>query len=728
MPTSSIGEGAIKISCIQTVPGYETDVQFELEEACKTIPTIERSVFFKGLGSFDIIAIYNTVDFGTNLRQHGPIKHIIKSNVLLCYPYLKKDIESIFNLLENKLFTCLSFLKINPGLKHTDPQIDKRIREHITGPNETLLGSLGWNELIRLHSSNNIYDICKHISSTTSICLQTPDQIISAILKTLSIIGINYNVLPSKEIINKSFTAVKNHLKSNHLNIPLNTPEDKSLFIDIEVSAKAIYLSEIKDYFIAKGFDCFTLVGKHDFSAKVKKEVRWDHLLTTILHFRHKFKKKIFSTHTRISFQELHTIDKDIKDVSLPKKFHDFDYHDLHMVFNKEMASYLANFFYTLNSLLQNPLTGSIYADMSRYPMYIEKKGKEYRDRTRGKNSDAFALVSGYLIRRGAEIRSLGTNDTIEESTGRFAEFKGGCQVSLLALDLLPTLIMEKLSAVYRYVDLKWKGFITVSGEPKFIHINQVINVRPKALWDPTYWWALYHEIGHIIVEEIEPLVSKTYRPSIKSYLASRNEYAKHELYELYAEVIGYELGFFGDLELFLNLLWNLLVELKKYEKITIEEYAIRSFFVEIYNNNFGSNPKTSKLRKKDFDNLDLLYEKFLTHMIKIEKIVDADIFGNSKYFIAAQNVSKFRDLYPIFKDLADDIRALKLRPHKKLLTSDNTISIRNKLFEGHIWWDKIADPQAVLYHILNAKKVNFNTKMATIISFWNHRSNLSVM
>ena len=100
MPASSIGKGAIKISFIQTAPGYEGRVQSELRSACERIHTIDDYVFFKGLGSFDIILVYSTNDFGSNLREAGPIKHILKSNLLLCYPYLSKDVKDIFSLLK----------------------------------------------------------------------------------------------------------------------------------------------------------------------------------------------------------------------------------------------------------------------------------------------------------------------------------------------------------------------------------------------------------------------------------------------------------------------------------------------------------------------------------------------------------------------------------------------------------------------------------------------------
>ena len=308
--------------------------------------------------------------------------------------------------------------------------------------------------------------------------------------------------------------------------------------------------------------------------------------MSTILHFRSSKKNKIFSTNTRISFQEGDDqIPLTVRDLSSKVKPLVFNYKDLEDMLGKNMASHLSNLFYTLNSLLQNPLTGSIYADMRRYPDYIlrtVKAAKKYNPM----RLDQLAFVSGSALGKGIEVRSYGTYETIEEVTGRFAEFRGGCQVSLIAMELLPHTIMKKLNDLIireniESEDVSWQGFITVTGEPKFSHTNDVINVVTEALWGPQYWWALYHEIAHIIFEKIKPIVEN--RISFRKYMANRDESAVDELTEFCAEAIGYELGFFGDYDLYLNLLWNYLANLEKLEQIPLPAYAIRTFFVELF-------------------------------------------------------------------------------------------------------------------------------------------------
>ena len=84
----SIGEGALKIACIQTAPGRETEVKADLETACKENKEVRDFSILKGIGTFDLVLIYSTSDFGANVRKAGPFKHILKSNALLCYSFI----------------------------------------------------------------------------------------------------------------------------------------------------------------------------------------------------------------------------------------------------------------------------------------------------------------------------------------------------------------------------------------------------------------------------------------------------------------------------------------------------------------------------------------------------------------------------------------------------------------------------------------------------------------
>ena len=83
---NTIGNQAIKIACIQVIPGKELDVKSSLEMACRNLE-IKKYVLLKGFGTFDIILFYETEDLGFHLSKAGPIPNVLKSNLLLCYPY-----------------------------------------------------------------------------------------------------------------------------------------------------------------------------------------------------------------------------------------------------------------------------------------------------------------------------------------------------------------------------------------------------------------------------------------------------------------------------------------------------------------------------------------------------------------------------------------------------------------------------------------------------------------
>lgn len=712
---NTIGDGAIKIACIQCIPGSEWQVKDDLKNACLKSENIKDFTFLKGIGSFDIILVYWTKDFGSQLREAGPIDNILKSNLFLCYPYSYKNAGSIFKDLKSKTYTSFCLLKICPSLKNIYPEIDKSIRSIISGDARlSLLGSLGWNELILLYSSNDLTNIYQHLIKTNGLEFETKNIKISAILKTLSFVGINYQQLPSFSTIKKGFSSIIKDLSSKSIfNFPIIPINEDNNPPTIEITASIIYLKKVEKFFKKKDFKTSYLIGKHDILVTpIKSDIKWSYFLAVLLAFRYTFREKIFSTNTRINFCTQKEFSNGSKNLQITTEPFKFDYPKLDQIFGKAMASNLSNLFYTLNSLIQNPLTGNLYASMAQYPDYVYTVGEASFDS--GNDNHNFALASSFVIRRGAELRSYGTYDTIEEVTGRFSEFKGGCQTSLVAIELLPYSVLET-------IDQDWYGFITVSGEPQFSHINEVLNVTSESIWNPQKWWAIYHEIGHIVAERI-PQIAGENLPIIKDYLSKSPLYEYDDVIEFSAEIIGFEIGFFGDFELYLKLLWKYLYELNQYQNYSFPKYAIRSFIIQIFEGHFRRYADVPRVTKLEFSDLDLLYSKFLSHMDKIETIVDEKIFPD-KHFIAAENVKLLRDIYPFCSHLSKELSDLKIRPAQDNLESRNTKKIVSDLFQGKIWWEKINSPQAVLFHLFKKDSIEFNTKVSTVMSFWNQQS-----
>lgn len=715
MTEDSIGNGAIKIACIQTVPGWELEVKADLEEACRNLE-INRYHFLKGLGNFDIILLYAAEDFGVLLRKAGPIPNVLKSNLLLCYPYLSGDANDIYDLVMSKTFTGFCLLKISPGLRNYYPEIDQRFRDLVAQgkKNWSVLGTLGWNELIILASDNDIAEVVKELYSIGQLFLEEGRNRLSVIIKTLSFIGIHYGVLPPVGEINKGFKNTKFFLeKTPSLRNSVVNSQTSRIATMLEVTSKPVYVEKIRSFFAKKGFEVSDLVGKSDLLLQPSKEMAISHFLATLLDFRHRFKNKIFSTNTRISLTDTVEHPKNCKEIPANIPAYEFDYPELEETFGSDMASTFSNHFYTLNALFQNPLCGSVYADMSKYPEYIQSSGKSLKDG--GRDYLNFAQGARKVLLAGAELRSYGTYETIEEVTGRFSEFRGGCQLALLSMEFLPAYVLEKL-------EIQWMGFI-ITGETKFFHINEVINVPNDALWNPQKWWALYHEIAHIIIDNVPDLVHYE-NPSIRQFLSNKDYpgFWFDLVIELTAEVVGFELGFFGNYDLFLKFLWEHLAAIDPYQRkrVPIATYAIRTFFTKIFEGHFRKYSNIEKVSKEDFTNFDFLYQKLIEHMDLIEKTIGGDLFAN-KHFIAGGNAKLFKELYPFALHLSKRISELNIRPDKRSLTLKNTKEVVKYLKDGRIWWKEILHPEAIIYHLLQTH-LDFKTRIASILTFWNQQ------
>lgn len=715
MSENTIGLGAIKIECFQTTPGEEGRVKIQLEEACKS-PHIKDYAFFKGLGTFDIILMYLTDNFGQNLREYGPIRNIIKSNTLLCFSYANKNPEDIFSLIKDKVFTSFCMLKIYPEIRKDFRNIDPALRSYLKdNASLSLLGSLGWNENIILISTDTIHDIYNHVFQFPKLYYENNGVKIPVALKTLSFIGINYKYLPTDADIKQGYDRILEILNTTAgMNLPINTQTpsvDLQITPSIAITASSNSQTKIRGYFKNKGFRFSYVIGKIDIVVDPPDDMKWSSFIATLLWCRYKYRKDIFSTYTQIGYNKNAQSSVRKQDRPVQIMSFDFKYDRLEDIFGPKMSSHLSNLFYTLNSLFENPLCGNIYSDMLKYPDYVLNMGEAIKKA--GASNESFAIASGYVIGRGAELRSYGTYDTIEEVTGRFSEVKGGCHLSVLAMEVFPKTIIGD-----------WQGFITVTGEPKFSHINQVINVTTESFWCPSKWWALYHEIAHVIIENNNYLLDQN-NPVIDNYLRSRDsKTASEELIEITAEIIGFELGFFQDFKLFFELLWTYLVDLMPYYNVPLELYAIRSFILELFESHFRKNRQLSMITKEDWTDADYLYELFMKHMQHIESQFPGVSFKNNKTFIAANNVKKIRDIYPVCRKLAKDITDLEIIPSKECITLENTDQVVRSILSGRIWLNDISSPQAVLYKLLKTRDLKFNAEIATILSFW-HKKNI---
>ena len=702
------------MACIQTLPGAEFDVAEDLKKACKSRPHI----LLKGFGSFDIILLYATPSFASgDLTKAGPISGIIKSNLFLCFPYLDDNSETIFDSLSRCTYVGLSLLKINPGVQDRIPQIERKLVRDLRNQGGDrkrgyVLGTLGWNELLLLVTGERIDIVFEELLSTSQRVTESEQT--SLLIKTFSFIALNYQILRGYEKIAKArdFRQVKNVLDGSralaHQTSQTNPPS-------IIVACKPIYTREIVLYWRRKQFAVQEVLGKDDIVVTPKKAMSWSYITSSLLYFRQQFSNKILTTNTCIRGMPSTGSQKNVDTHSSVPVF-SFTFDDLERIFGEDSAYDLANHFYSLSGLAQNPIIGSAFRDMAAYPDYVIRTGEALKNGPDA-TSDllAFETECSTVLRLGAELRSYGTHGAIEEVVGRFSKVRGGAQRSLLGVEFLPAYVLKKL------MDEGWKGFV-IAEAPKFFHINSVINVPTEALWNPQAWWALYHEIAHILIDNLGGWLSYEV-PEIRQFLAKKEqpEHWMILLNELAAEVVGFELGFYNDFNLFVKLLWKYLKRVHPIldKSVDLETYAIRTFFVGLFENHF----RLQTVSAREFQDTEFLYVQLLDHIDLIRRVTgidDSPIFDD-KHFIAAKNAYTFKELYNVAKYFFNKVSELTLLHHNTdELTNANTIKVKQSLEEKRIWWKAVRFPEAVLYHLFRKDDLTFGQSIATILTFWN--------
>ena len=719
---NTIGLGALKIACIQTLPGYEFSVRDELGQACIDSPDIIDYAFFKSFGSFDIVLVYLTEEFGAHLRKSGTIKGILKSTILHCYPYIGINASDILNSVKEKTFVSFSLLKISPGLKNLYPQIDAELRDFFCDDDGIddklistyLLGSLGWNELTVLTVGDDLETVIKETFEYGGINL---DDQISVVQKTLSFICINYEFLPSKEAISNGIEYTRKFFDDN-LNIKGCVLNSKScnLYSSITTTLKSSHIVKSKKYFKKFDFEYIDIAGRKDVTFYPKGELTLAEFMAILFDFRFNFKDGLIETNSVIGLisAKVDGLVDDLEEIPSEIKPVDVDYDKLENIFDSELASSFSNIFYNLNSFFQSPLYGSIFRDMRKYPDYIIGAGEVLKET----NSHLqFAQGSREVTKLGAELRTYGTFDTLEDVAGKFTELRGGAQLSINAIQFFPQYVLDRLK-------IEWMGFV-VTSDPKFFHINEVINVPSEALWKPDQWWALFHEIAHIIIDN-DPEILSYDVPEVKQYFSNKNFYDNQmsTLTEFTAEIIGFELFFFGDFDKYLKILWRHLVNIDRYQEhhLSLEGYALRTFFVQMFIGHFRKSEYVNFVSKKQFSSdLDYIYVEIINHMDYIEKITERNLF-NIKEFTASLNAKMIMELYPYAVHLNRMINKYKIRQNKKSLDSVNTKTIVDYLKNGKLWTKRIVCPEAVLYKLICMDHINFSTRIATILTFWNQQ------
>lgn len=705
-----VGDDAIKISLMQTLPGEEFFVAAALEKACIEAK-LEKFAIFKGFGSYDIVFVHAWKDFSSVLTEFGPIPGILKTTKSFCYHHAVSDSNEFFLNLNKKVCAAITIIKISNDDNICCYGSELAIIDEMTtisGDDIFFFGTLGWNELIAINAGDDINDVigrCMIPSySTTSKYIQ----------KTYSIFAINYKFLP----YDKPYEELKSHLYSASF---LNSDISPVVAPIITITCFPGATKKLVSFWRDERYDISDLIGKEDIQILPKPNLKWADVIYDLFSFRHEFKKLIHSTTTYISFSG--DVDRDKVIVSSePLPEFDYDFERVKSICD-DKGVVLATTLNTLKGLIKNKIVCDAFTDMTKYHEYVIEFASEMTPKARPNFIDQVSDI----INKSAEIRLYGTYGTIEENVGQFNRLRGGVQRSIQAIMLFPSALLKRTMDEFEY---NWKGFVSVSNH-QFYNSNEVIHVPVEALWNPGMWWAINHEVAHIVINNLllddDTGIVDDKSLELKMFLASKNNptHWLHLITELAAEYIGYELGFYGNYDLFLKKVWTYLKALLPknllYSPLTI--YAVRTYFVRFCEKMVQATQK-GLIYDPDYDTI---YEDLVAHIEEIERILGSTTseefqsFVADKYILAAYYAPKLKGLLPWMDIvLLPTVELLKCRRDEEEIADSNTNEIFASLEAGNVWEEEIKFPQAVMYKIYQKEELSFNMSMATVLTFWN--------
>ena len=740
---SDIGQKALKISCLQVKPGYEFQVAEEIKEKGKDIKknnlddVFDDIFIFKGFGIWDLILVYEQSNFEPLLSKAGPIPGILDTTTFFCFQYRKTArVESVLKEIESFTFFGFIFIKLKITQTASMPDVEEQLFQFI----ETELkgkclffSTLGWNEVIVISAANDLDQIVGKLFKL-NFNLEKSGTPSKNITKTYTQLAINHDKLIGFKGYETDISKAE-HLLEQSLD---NNQIAEEICPTVYIASECSYYYDLINFWRAFNgeYDIQACYGEFDFSIKPKTSISWGTFLSRLLGFRQRFKDELCITHTVFSYKptwpDLQQDPNSESHNQVINRPYMFSYSELGKNFGSTMATILSNHFYRLNAFIQHPIIGSCFDALKNYPAAIIKDAIEMNREGAGDKVECMARQAAMVLSLGLELRSYGTYGNIQKNYAHFGNLGGGVQRALAAMELLPR-------HIFRSYKNNWKGFI-ISQDPKFAHIRDVICVPTEALWKPGMWWALYHETAHILIDRAKWITEEI--ESVRAFLDTRLQPYKDTaidlLNEIAAEIIGYELGFFGNFDLFMRLVWNHLIDIAPKQQKTIDHwvYLVRTFCVELYERRFKLPKNGNSIDDNFFNNNDLLYESFIAHVEKTQRIIESlnEQYGGFKSVLkymkakAASNAPQFKQLLPFLKYLNQLHEGGKKEdgkgfcPSIDTLSEDSTTQAISSITEGAVYWDSIKHPEAVLYQFFDRDKDDMKVpqNIALILTFWN--------
>lgn len=752
-----VGANSIKITCLQVLPGHEFEVSQTFQDrfaklSRETDSSLHQSLgVFKGFGIWDLFLFSESLGYEATLTKLGSVPGILKSIQFLTFPFMTPTRnKNTFKKIIKSRFLGFSLLRMQNAFDHASlVKIEKVLKKHSVVP--IVMGTLGINQLVLLTLSDQLEAIANGLHDINFQASSLPEN---DYRKTQTQFAINHNIIPQASQNQKNSQELAKHLSAKSCDLAKTI--DAHLLPGIEITIKpGVDLSCAQFWNERKSYELCTVYGSQDIQVFVKRKLQdsdrptWAVFLADLLQFRKDYRDDLLSTETifrkellckpvqrhphlqtqqRITSSSQSAFQKEeicqnVKNEGL--------YNLLLGVLTEQQATGFLRQIYALQCYSRQPSLGIAFSSLqATLPRFINEI-------LENKPDARYVAYVSRLIGKGVDLRAYGADPSPPRLNASFYRLAGGVQQCISALELFPKIMFKRLHTE------KFEGFV-VADEPIYGHYDGALLVPIEDFLYPERWWALHHEIAHVVdtrvgVLDTESTAFKSFRNQIYShYFPGSVDYLR----EVTAEVLGFASGFFHDLDAFDNLLWNYIFSItplreKNDHQAIIEYHLQRCYSVHLFHRLACHDISTSPITKEYFSNKDNFTVDYLDYIKKIQNIaqISTSAVGSPREtcrglrpaLLAAMHWRIFKALGPVLIELMDRLNNFKeayssnFWSNPRWLDDTTTKKAISHIEAGRIFFGPMNYPEAVLF--LLAKKhieqpLNFAQRIAGVLSF----------
>lgn len=722
MYKAQLGDKIIKVVFFKVTSGMEEKVEREI-----TAKVIKAGIinfrFFKVFGLFDLLLIYESDKSSKSLLRQGTFPNLLNSIVFDCFtwqtPLVPDELIETFNFnrIESPLLGVI-FYKIKPEIfREYQARIDLAFVDLFTEENAAVLGCLGWADAVVLMPGNSIVTLAEEMDQLANLKIPRDDGSYQRLaLKTYSFMTINFG------ICKKILTEQK---LSSDLDLGIEQDSMGRVYPVLEISCRPDAQQKVIEGCLNRfGSKPVLLLGKDDLVVNKKpKKQTWPNFLGNLLFFRKELSEELYSTSVRIFNSRISSLKGVVPTTPAHVPFPEISQW-LDKIPDDDFGKGLLRKLYTLSQYAQNDLIAddvkSVFPFISHFmENYLELEKSDFSPR------NLYSLMQ--LLETGVNQRLIGAYVSTEEIHSGIQYHKGGIQKILAAAEVIPRTILSLLG-------LPWHGFVVVGSALDYRHDLDIINLPGKTWADPTLWWGLFHEIGHLYAlyhpafsdAYLNDCVQKSFQAfplpgRVGASLSPQKPYGEglRFLLEIAADAFDLRYGFLFQTDLYLKTIWSYLIsEHRSNLENKINDYITRSISSIIVN-------KIILSKKNVTDKADILklikINEFISHLNNLG--VDLREFR-----INIENIE-----YQLLKSLPDFILYLvntmkkdndMVRAMQHSFKSRKFANITDNIEKGFVYTQRIDYPHLLILRFLQMEKVDSKTistaaKLALIKTLW---------